>query len=140
MAQLKNGRFLIMDVVRGQWGTSRREMIIRETVRLDGPLVPQYIEQEPGSGGKDSAYITKDTLEKMGNKVFLDRPTGDKIYRADPFSVAVNLGYISIFKGSWNDDFLQELEDFPNTDNKDQVDASSAAYTSLKSSKRAGSW
>jgi predicted phage terminase large subunit-like protein len=140
MAQLKNGHFLIMDVVRGQWGTSRREMIIRETVRLDGPLVPQYIEQEPGSGGKDSAYITKDTLEKMGNKVFLDRPTGDKIYRADPFSVAVNLGYVSIFKGTWNEDFLQELEDFPNTDNKDQVDASSAAYTSLKSSKRAGSW
>ncbi len=140
MAYLKNGRFLIMNVVRGQWGTSRREMVIKETVRLDGPLVPQYVEQEPGSGGKDSAYITKETLEKMGNKVFLDRPTGDKIYRADPFSVAVNLGFISMYREDWNDAFLQELEDFPNTDNKDQVDASSAAYTSLKSSKRAGSW
>jgi predicted phage terminase large subunit-like protein len=140
MAQLKNGRFLIMDVVRGQWGATRRDTIIRETVRLDGPLVPQYIEQEPGSGGKDSAYISKNEIEKMGNKVFLDRPTGDKIYRADPFSVAVNLGYVVMFKASWNEDYITEMEDFPNVDDKDQIDASSGAYTALKSSKRAGSW
>jgi predicted phage terminase large subunit-like protein len=140
MAQLKNGRFLIMDVVRGQWGATRRDTIIRETVRLDGPLVPQYIEQEPGSGGKDSAYISKNEIEKMGNKVFLDRPTGDKIYRADPFSVAVNLGYVVMFKAPWNEDYITEMEDFPNVDDKDQIDASSGAYTALKSSKRAGSW
>jgi len=140
MAQLKHNRFLVMDVVRGQWGTSRREKMIEETIRLDGILVTQYLEQEPGSGGKDSALASQEMIARLGNKVFLDRPTGDKIYRADPFSVAVNFGYVIMFEAPWNEAFIDELSDFPNSDYKDQVDAGSGAYSQIRGGKRAGTW
>jgi len=140
IASLKNNRFLIMDVVRGQWGTSRREKMIEETIKLDGILVTQYLEQEPGSGGKDSALLSQEMIAKLGNKVFLDRPTGDKIYRADPFSVAVNFGYVIMLEGAWNNIFLDEMNDFPFSDYKDQIDAGSGAYTKIRGGKRAGTW
>jgi len=140
IAQLKNDRFLVMDVVRGQWGTSKRESMIEERVKMDGPLVAQYLEQEPGSGGKDSALISQQMIAKLGNNVFLDRPTGDKIYRADPFSVAVNFGYVYMLEGEWNKDFTDEMSDFPFSDYKDQVDAGSGAYLQIRGGKKAGTW
>lgn len=140
IAELKNNRFLIMDVVRGQWGTSKRETMIEETVKLDGPLVAQYLEQEPGSGGKDSALMSQQMIAKLGNNVFLDRPTGDKIYRADPFSVAVNFGYVFMLEAPWNEPFTDELSDFPFSDYKDQVDAAAGAYMRIRGGKRAGTW
>ncbi len=140
MAQMKNNRFLIMDVTRGQWGSSKRERMIEETVRFDGPLVAQYLEQEPGSGGKDSALMSQRRIAKLGNNVFLDRPTGDKIYRADPFSVAVNFGYVYMLEGAWNINFTDELSDFPFSDYKDQVDAGAGAYMQIRGGKRAGTW
>lgn len=141
MALLKNNRFLIMDVVRGQWGTTTREKTMRETAKLDGPDVAQFLEQEPGSGGKDSALISKEGLINAGgNKVVLDRPTGDKIYRADPFSVAMGMGYVALIVAPWNEAWIEEHDDFPNSDYKDQVDSSSGAYKELKTGKIAGTW
>ena len=140
MAQLRGNLFLVMDVVRGQWGTHKRELTMQETVQIDGPDVAQYLEQEPGSGGKDSALISKEGLAKFGNKVILDRPSGDKIYRADPFSIAINLGYVAILKAKWNDAWIEELDEFPNSDYKDQVDSASGAYKELKTGKIAGTW
>lgn len=141
MALLQNNRFLVMDVVRGQWGTTQRELTMQETAQLDGPDVSQHLEQEPGSGGKDSALISKEGLiDAGGNKVVLDRPTGDKIYRADPFSVAMGMGYIAVVKAPWNEDWIEEFDDFPNGDYKDQVDSGSGAYKELKTGKIAGTW
>ena len=140
MAQLRGNLFLVMDVVRGQWGTHKRELTMQETVQIDGPDVAQYLEQEPGSGGKDSALISKEGLAEFGNKVILDRPSGDKIYRADPFSIAINLGYVAILKAKWNDAWIEELDEFPNSDYKDQVDSASGAYKELKTGKIAGTW
>lgn len=140
MALLRNNRFLVMDVVRGQWGTHHREKIMRETVQLDGPEVVQYLEQEPGSGGKDSALISKEGLSAFGNRVILDNPSGNKIYRADPFSVAMGMGYVAILEADWNRAWIDEYDDFPNGDYKDQVDSGSGAYKELKTCKIAGTW
>ena len=84
--------------------------------------------------------ISQEGLSKLGNKVILDRPTGDKIYRADPLSIAINLGYVAIFKADWNEEWFEEFDDFPNSDYKDQVDSGSGAYKELKTGKIAGTW
>ena len=44
--------------VRGQWSALKREQVILETAELDGPDVHIWVEQEPGSGGKESAEAT----------------------------------------------------------------------------------
>jgi predicted phage terminase large subunit-like protein len=123
------GRFWILDVKLGQWDTATRETIILQTAQLDGPKVLIGLEQEPGSGGKDSAVATIRNL--AGFRVRTQRPTGDKVHRADPFSVQVNGENVSVVRAAWTIRFLDELRFFPSIGRKDQVDASSGAFSIL---------
>jgi len=134
MSIMRDKRIIIHDVRRGQWSTDDREKIIRQTAEADGRNVRVYIEQEPGSGGKESAQSTIKSL--AGYACFADRPTGDKVFRADPFSVQVNNGNVWCLRSDWNKPFLDELQMFPNGTYKDQVDAASAAYNILTSKKQ----
>jgi predicted phage terminase large subunit-like protein len=129
ISRLKSGKFVIENVIRGQWSTEQRERIIRNTAENDGRNVTVLIEQEPGSGGKESAENTIRNL--AGFTVYADRPTGDKTFRADPFSVQVNNGNVMMRQGAWNLDFSNELELFPNVKFKDQTDAASGAFNFL---------
>lgn len=129
-------RFWILDMVRGQWDSSTREKIIRDTAKVDGPRTEIVIEQEPGSGGKESAENTVKNL--AGYSVTVDRPTGSegsKALRADPFSVQVNIGNVYMVRGPWNQALLQELRHFPHSKYKDQADALSGAFNKLNKSR-----
>jgi predicted phage terminase large subunit-like protein len=129
MAKLKDGKYLIMDVRRGRWASEEREKIIRSTAEADGKSVKIYHEQEPGSGGKESAEATIRNL--AGYASYADRPVGDKIYRADPYSVQVNNGNVLMLKGEWNHEFIEEHRHFPFSTYKDQVDAAAGAFSRL---------
>jgi len=131
MHRLTNDRWIIDDVVRGQWASEERERIMRETAVVDGYNVIVGIEQEPGSGGKDSADATIRSL--AGFSCFKEPPTGDKVFRADSFSVQVNNGNVSLMVGEWNHAYIEELRFFPFSTYKDQVDASSGAFRRLSS-------
>ena len=120
----------ILDVVRGQWGSFERERIIQNTAALDGAEVIIGIEQEPGSGGKESAENTVRRL--IGYRVRTNRPTGDKTLRADPFSVQVNGGNVWMDpKAEWAKPYLDEMMFFPFSKYMDQIDASSGCFTIL---------
>jgi len=130
MAKDRSGKTWILDIVRGQWASEEREKIIRQTAELDGHKTVVWIEQEPGSGGLESAEATIRNLE--GYLCFKDVPKGDKIFRADPFSVQVNNGNIYLKKDSeWIRDFIEECRFFPFSKYKDQVDAAGGAHAKL---------
>jgi len=116
-------------VKRGQWSTDDRERIIRATAEADGADVVVYIEQEPGSGGKESAESTVRNL--AGFACYPNSPQGDKPHRADPYSVQVNYGNVRLLRGDWNREYIEEFRYFPFSTYKDQVDASSGAFTKL---------
>lgn len=124
-----HGEYWVLDVTRGQWESNVRESVIKQRADIDGLRTRVGIEQEPGSGGKDSAIATKKNLR--GFSVLCERPTGDKIWRADAFSVAVNDGHVNLVLGDWNLEYLEELRYFPESRFKDQVDASSGAFRML---------
>lgn len=124
-----HGRFWILDAVIGQWDSGRREQVIKTVTQTDGHGVEVWIEQEPGSGGKQSADETIRML--AGFIVRADKPTGAKELRADPFSVQVNNGNVYMIQAAWNVDYLDELQYFPYSSYKDQVDASSGAFKAL---------
>jgi predicted phage terminase large subunit-like protein len=130
MSLLTNGRWVIEDVKRGRWGTDERERIIRSVAETDGTRCQIWVEQEPGSGGKESA---EGTIRNLGGfSVYAERPTGDKAFRADPFSVQVNNGNVMLLAGGmWHRDFVEELRFFPNSTYKDQTDAASGAFSHL---------
>lgn len=122
--------YWVMDVVRGQWRSDIREQIIRQTAEKDGLGVEIWIEQEPGSGGKESAENTIRNL--AGFRVKAEKPTGDKVERADPFSAQVNGGNVTINLAGWNKDYVDEMKFFgPTCKYKDQIDASSGAFNKL---------
>jgi len=122
-------RIWILDVVRGQWEAEEREAVIRQTADIDGKSVIIGLEQEPGSGGKESAQATIKNL--LGFRVYKERPIGDKTLRADPFAVQVNNENVFMVRGEWNLPFIEELRHFPHSTTKDQVDAASAAFNNL---------
>ena len=53
---------------------------------------------------------------------------------------AVENGDVMILRGSWNQDYLEELEAFPAGEFSDQVDGTSGAYNKLATTKRVGGW
>ena len=132
MVKMNNGRFIVEDVKRGQWATEQREAIIRQTAEADGRGVEIGIEQEPGSGGLDSADSTIRNL--AGFSCFKDKPgkgSGNKEQRADPYSVQVNNGNVSLLVADWNHKYIDELSNFPFSTYKDQTDASSGGFKRL---------
>ncbi len=136
LGMCKDGYYWILDIVRGQWDTGERERQIMAAAKRDGKRSGTFIgiEQEPGSGGKESAENTSRALSKAGFIVRVDRPTGDsgdKTARAEPVSVIVNQGMVRIVKGHFLDDFLDEMHHFPHSSCKDQIDALSGAFSLL---------
>lgn len=133
-------RWWILDIQRGRWGSAEREKIIKQIAEVDGYDSLIGIEQEPGSGGKESAENTVRNL--AGWRVRIDKPSGSgssKELRADPASVQVNNGNVTLLRADWNIDFISELSFFPFSKFKDQVDAFSGAFNILaKKKKRAG--
>jgi predicted phage terminase large subunit-like protein len=124
-----DGIFYIEDVVHGQWNTANRDKQIRQTAELDGRPVKQKGEQEPGSGGKESAENFIRLLS--GFSVSVERSTANKEERADPFSSQLNAGNVKLLRGKWNKDYIEELRQFPNGAHDDRVDGSSLAFNEL---------
>jgi predicted phage terminase large subunit-like protein len=129
IARTPEGRYVIEQVTRGQWSALDRERIIRQSAELDGRELPIWVEQEPGSGGLESAQATIRSL--AGWNVHAERVTGDKLIRAQPFAAQCEAGNVDIVRGAWNASFLDELTMFPNGKNDDQVDATSGAFAKL---------
>lgn len=118
----------VLHVERGQWDSFEREKVLKQTTVRDkyGVVV---IEQEPGSGGKESAQLTVRRL--AGYRVVTIPAHGSKEDRADAWSTQVNAGAFRLAPGEWNEAFLEELKYFPYGTYKDQVDAGSHAFAYL---------
>lgn len=133
MHHMRNGTFIVDDVVDGHWSALRREMRIKQVAKLDNAedFIETYVEQEPGSGGKESAESTIRNL--AGYKIEADRVSGkgSKEIRAQPFASQVQAGNVKVLRGPWNKGFLDELEMFPNGKRKDKVDAASGAFIKM---------
>mgnify|MGYP002622121429 FL=1 len=124
-----DGITYVEHVVLGQWAAAERNAVMDQTAAADGPGCPIVVEQEPGSGGKESAQITVNRLQ--GYTVKAKPATGDKATRADPFAAQWQAGNVRLVKGEWNQQYLDEMELAPSGAFVDQMDASALAYNEL---------
>lgn len=128
-----NGVYFVEDVVRGQWRGDERNKVIKQVAHQDAERyqnsVKVWREEEPGSSGKD----VSDAFIKMlaGHPVKVERVTGDKAVRAQPFADQCEPGNVKLLRASWNSVYLEELASFPTGANDDMVDASSGAFGKL---------
>ncbi|HVX56438.1 MAG TPA: phage terminase large subunit [Candidatus Saccharimonadales bacterium] len=140
MHKMRSGRFVISHVVHGQWLSLEREQRIKYWAEVDRKMYKNYhigVEQEPGSGGKESAENTVRML--AGWRVFVDKVTGKKELRAEPFAAQVQGGNVWLVAGGWVTDYLDEAEVWPQGKN-DQIDASSGAFNKLIGKTAAINW
>jgi predicted phage terminase large subunit-like protein len=132
MHEMKDGTTVVEDVIRGQWLSLERDKRIMQAARADATTCRRYqlwFEQEPGSGGKESAEASARKFKEFA--VFLDKVTGAKEVRAEPYAAQVQSGNVRLVAAEWNRAFLEEHEQFPLGKYKDQVDASAGAYNKL---------
>jgi predicted phage terminase large subunit-like protein len=131
MSRLADRTYVVEDVVRFRGRPGEVQATMRATAELDGHGVVVGIEQDPGQAG----VADVDALTKLlaGFRLHVIRPTGDKVTRAGPFSSQVEAKNVRLVRGAWNAAYVQELEEFPDGSNDDQVDASSGAFNYLAS-------
>lgn len=132
MHALRDGKWIVEHVRRGQWNRYDRERYMKAQAEADDAKygrVHIFVEREPGSGGKDSAEASIANL--AGHSIKEDRVTGSKELRADPYAGQVQGGNIMLLAGKWNQEFIDEHETFPSGKYKDQVDAAAGAFTQL---------
>lgn len=139
MHKLADGSCCIADIVRRQHASSKREALIKSTAEIDGVGVTIWMEQEPGSSGKDSVESSIKGL--IGYTAKADRVTGSKVVRAEPYASQVEAKNVEVLVKDWTRDFINEHKSFPVGKYKDQVDATSGAFAKLfAKKKRSGVW
>jgi len=125
----RNNILYVTDMVRIQQSPLGVQTAIKNTASQDGISIRIGIEQDPGQAGVSEADYLLRMLQGYNVKTF--KATQDKVTRALPVSSQAEAGNIKILQATWNEDFLRELENFPESAHDDIVDAFSGAFLML---------
>jgi len=132
MAKLRDGSYLVEDVIRIQQRPKGVEATILNTAKLDADRgrVRVVLPQDPGQAG----VAQRDAYAKLltGFDVRFERETGDKVTRAQAFSAQCEAGNVAMYRAPWNEATLQVLEAFPTKGvPDDDVDAAAGAFNAM---------
>jgi len=129
VGRLSDGRYIIANMVREQFETDQRDMLIKRTAESDGRALRQSLPQDPGQAGKSQVLAFAKLL--TGHNVHFSLESGDKLTRATPLASQINAGNVLMLKGAWNDAFTEECKLFPNGSYDDQIDAAARGFNGL---------
>ena len=144
MGRRENGRFVIVDA----FNLRENAHIVRETIKNvaeqdkarfhpgisfspTGKSIVTIVPIDPGQAGKEQAQSLVNML--AGHNVKAIRESGSKVTRAEPFSSQWQAGNVDVVAGQWNNDYLTEMEIFPEGNHDDYIDASSGCFLELVS-------
>lgn len=134
MGRRKSGaspRYVILHATWDRLSPGQVERTVRNLAEQDGVACEIYLEEEPGSAGKNNTYNYK-TKVLEGFFVQGVRATGPKEIRANTMSSQAEVGNIGILRAHWNDGYFGFLEPFPSKKiHDDPVDASSGVMEQL---------
>ena len=129
----KNGRYVIADVVNKQMSASDVRQTIKLTAQMDRSKygrVRTRLPKDPGQAGKEQAESYIKFL--AGFDVVAVPETGSKEARAEPMAAQWQAGNFDIVAGPWNEEYLIQLENFPDGKFKDMVDASANGFAEIE--------
>lgn len=122
-------QLIVLDIIRIRASPAMVVARIKETARNDGVATMVALPQDPGQAGV--AQVASLRNELLGYQVSASVETGAKITRAMPAATQMDAGKIAVLAAPWNDNFIAELESFPDSHKDDQVDALSRAVNTL---------
>jgi predicted phage terminase large subunit-like protein len=111
--------FYIEHQLAGWWEWADIKEQIKQTAISDGWGTKIFIEQEPASGGKNQVAELKQFIQdRVGTAWQVEgyRPEGDRVQGANVWFAEAQQGKFYIVRGSWNEQFLDELDAFPDSD------------------------
>jgi predicted phage terminase large subunit-like protein len=124
----------ILDVARIQATPHEVETFIANTAAQDSRSVRIVLQQEPGSG----SALWIDSMQRkvlLGYPTYADQVKGSKFERSQPFRAGAEAGHVKLLRGSWNEAFLEECEQFSPDEREyehdDQIDAACGAFNYL---------
>lgn len=130
------GRFYVLDVFRAQVNPLSRDNLIQRYSEHDARNFPNYRavnEVMPGPDGRQVHSELAIRLQKAGIQIMAQNPSKDKVTRARPVAAAIKYGVCFYLSDKpWTFQFEQELSQFPNGANDDQVDALAHAFNGLR--------
>lgn len=136
MGKRANGKIVVADAINVKIDAGRVRETVLNVASQDRSIyrrVYTVIPQDPGQAGKEQVQSYATLLH--GHRMETVRETGPKVTRAEPFSAQWQAGNVELVEGSWNRNYMREMEAFPSTDaHDDYVDASSGAYLACVSS------
>ena len=110
---------------------------VRKTIKLTAQAdrgsyqrVRIRLPKDPGQAGNEQAESYIKFL--AGFDVTAVAETGSKESRAEPMAAQWQAGNFDIVYGPWNEEYLLQLENFPEGKFKDMVDASANGFAELE--------
>lgn len=129
LGRTTDGRTVVADVVRGQWGAHRVREVIEATARADGHSTAIVVPQDPGQAGK--AQATQMVAMLAGHEVHVEPQTGSKEVRATGWAAQQQAGNVVLIEAPWRDTLTMEHQGFPRGTHDDIVDACASAFNAL---------
>lgn len=136
----KNGRYIVADVINKRLDSAEVRELIKMTCISDRAKygrVTTRLPQDPGQAGKAQAQSFLKFLAGFIVKILAE--SGDKVTRAEPFSAqwlgleGMEKGNVDVLIAPWNEEYFNQMENFPQSKFKDMVDASSSAFSEVES-------
>lgn len=131
----KNGRYVIADVINRQMSASDVRKTIKLTAQADRATYKRVrirLPKDPGQAGKEQAESYIKYLAGFDVKTVAE--TGSKEARAEPMAAQWQAGNFDLVAGPWNEEYLLQLENFPDGKFKDMVDASANGFAEIEAS------
>jgi len=133
----RDGIGYILHIARTKATPHEVESFIVNVAAQDSRSVRIVLQQEPGSG----SALWIDSMRRgalLGYPVESDAVKGSKFERSQPFRAAAEAGHVRLLRGAWNDDFLDECEQFSPDEREyehdDQIDAACGAFNLITKS------
>ena len=116
----KDNKWQIIDCVNVRKEFPELVKFIPQWVAKNGYTNRSRVYVEPKASGKSIVQTLK---KETGLNVREDKPPSkDKVARVQDISASLETGRVSLLKGDWNEEFLQQLVKFPSAKHDDMVD------------------
>lgn len=116
------------DVVAIQAEAPRRDALIQNTAKADGPGCPQYVE---AFGGFKDAFTTLKAILSGISIVCPSHLPGDKSAKLSPLEPIFDAGNVHLLKAPWNEVLIRQFNEFPDGAHDDYCDPPAIIYGEL---------
>ena len=129
MYRYPNETYVVADLKGIRDTPGQVENLIKNVASHDSSSVRIMSQQDPGSAGVKEAESFIRMLR--GYDVHVTTMSKDKFTRAKPVSAQCEGANVRLLRAPWNEEFLREVENFPDAAHDDIVDVLSGAFNQL---------